>query len=145
MKAFLLLVFIPSFIAADILCPKSKTTCPEDKKCCEVDGEYSCCDSDVDQEEPAKSDAGVGYVNSVPFANMSYSGLFSSQTTSCQSPSKRCGNYCCSLTDVCCSSVAVESRISVAVIYAVKSRIPVAVIIAVESRRPVAVVVAVES
>ncbi|CAL1290472.1 unnamed protein product [Larinioides sclopetarius] len=61
-NAFVLFVFIPSFITADILCPKSKTTCPEDKKCCEVDGEYSCCDSDVDLEEPAKVNTGVEYV-----------------------------------------------------------------------------------
>ncbi|CAL1290459.1 unnamed protein product [Larinioides sclopetarius] len=39
MKAFVLLVFIPSFITADILCPKSKTTCPEESFC--VIGFYS--------------------------------------------------------------------------------------------------------
>ncbi|CAL1290457.1 unnamed protein product [Larinioides sclopetarius] len=38
-KAFVLLVFIPSFITADILCPKSKTTCPEGSFC--VVGFYS--------------------------------------------------------------------------------------------------------
>ncbi|CAL1290467.1 unnamed protein product [Larinioides sclopetarius] len=103
-KAFVLLVFIPSFIAADILCPKSKTTCPKDKKCCEVDGEYSCCDSDVDQKEQAKVDAAVGYENSVPFVNMSYPANESEQIMNCQFPQKSCGNHCCGLTDVCCGS-----------------------------------------
>ncbi|CAL1290456.1 unnamed protein product [Larinioides sclopetarius] len=108
MKAFVLLVFIPSFITADILCPKSKTTCPEDKKCCEVDGEYSCCDSDVDLEEPAKVHAGVEYVTLVPFANLSYPAIESQQMMNsvddiyCGDFEKNCGNHCCGMTDVCC-------------------------------------------
>ncbi|CAL1290455.1 unnamed protein product [Larinioides sclopetarius] len=91
MKAFVLLVFIPSFITADILCPKSKTTCPEDKKCCEVDGEYSCCDSDVDIEEPAQV-----------FANLSYPANESKQMMNCQRSQKQCGDHCCGWTDICC-------------------------------------------
>ncbi|CAL1290461.1 unnamed protein product [Larinioides sclopetarius] len=102
MKAFVLLVSIPSFITADILCPKSKTTCPEGKKCCEVDGEYSCCDSDVDLEEPAKVYAGVEYASLFPFANLSYPANESNEIMNCQFPKKQCGTQCCDLTDLCC-------------------------------------------
>ncbi|CAL1290454.1 unnamed protein product, partial [Larinioides sclopetarius] len=108
MKAFVLLVFIPSFITADILCPKSKTTCPEDKKCCKVDGEYSCCDSDVDLEEPAKVYAGVKYMSLIPFAHLSYPANESKQMMSCGDdkccpfPKKHCGNHCCGHTERCC-------------------------------------------
>ncbi|CAL1290441.1 unnamed protein product [Larinioides sclopetarius] len=79
-----------------------------EKKCCEVDGEYSCCDSDVDLGEPSKVYAGVEYVSSVPFAHLSYPANESKQMMSCGDdkcylfPSRRCGNYCCGHTDVCC-------------------------------------------
>ncbi|CAL1290450.1 unnamed protein product [Larinioides sclopetarius] len=105
MKAFVLLVFIPSFITADILCPKSKITCPEDKKCCEVDGEYSCCDSDVDLEEPAKVYAGVEFVSLIPFANLSYAAYESNEIMDCKPPNKICGTQCCGQTDVCCGNL----------------------------------------
>ncbi|CAL1290474.1 unnamed protein product [Larinioides sclopetarius] len=77
------------------------------KKCCEVDGEYSCCDSDVDLEEPVKVDAGVEYMSLVPFANLSYPANESKQRMKrgniyCGDFEKNCGDHCCGMTDVCC-------------------------------------------
>ncbi|XP_055948351.1 progranulin-like [Argiope bruennichi] len=44
MRGLIFLSLIPSFIAAKVLCPNGKTVCPEELYCCEIDGEYSCCD-----------------------------------------------------------------------------------------------------
>ncbi|CAL1278463.1 unnamed protein product [Larinioides sclopetarius] len=109
MKAFVLLVFIPSFITADILCPNSKTTCPKDKKCCEVDGEYSCCDLDVDLEEPArrlKVYAGVEYMSSVPFAHLSHSSNESKLQYGVCSPLNCDGTCCDDFSYSCCPYIS---------------------------------------
>ncbi|CAL1278462.1 unnamed protein product [Larinioides sclopetarius] len=125
MKAFVLLAFIPVLIEANILCPNSKTTCAEDKQCCEVDGEYSCCDLDIDQDVSAgrlKVFPGVEMMGSDAFANASSSNesmlyyescsLLNCPGTCCRTPYYKCcpgslsvccdGDKCCSSLGKCC-------------------------------------------
>ncbi|CAL1283431.1 unnamed protein product [Larinioides sclopetarius] len=48
MKTFLLLLVVPCLVVADTLCPDSNISCPDDKRCCEVNGQHTCCDFDDD-------------------------------------------------------------------------------------------------
>ncbi|GBM03209.1 hypothetical protein AVEN_142511-1 [Araneus ventricosus] len=125
MKAFLLLIFVPSLVAGDSLCPNSKTTCPEGKECCEVEGEYSCCDPDGDQDTPAirmKVVPGVEITSPTMFANSSFStnesalpvgmwcyllcpGNCCENDVCCRSNTVCCDNGCCPLGySTCCES-----------------------------------------
>ncbi|GBM49876.1 hypothetical protein AVEN_92143-1 [Araneus ventricosus] len=123
MKAFILLIFVPSIISADTPCPNSKITCPEDKQCCEVDGVYSCCDPEDDQDIPEirkKVFPGVEIMSADVFENGSFSvnestlqfglmcDLFCSGTcceAGCCSYSRAtcCKDGCCPETSTCCS------------------------------------------
>ncbi|GFT72050.1 uncharacterized protein NPIL_133121 [Nephila pilipes] len=48
MKTFLLLVVaLPCIVVAEIRCPGG-VICPSSQKCCKVNGQYECCDLDVD-------------------------------------------------------------------------------------------------
>ncbi|CAL1278464.1 unnamed protein product [Larinioides sclopetarius] len=122
MNAFILLIIIPSFIAADILCPDSKTSCPEGKQCCEADGVYSCCDAEDYQDVPdirKKVYAGLEIMSGTVFENGSFSAndstlqfglmcdLFCSGTCckeGCCSYSRAtcCEGGCCPKASTCC-------------------------------------------
>ncbi|XP_055946845.1 progranulin-like [Argiope bruennichi] len=51
MKVFLLLLIVPCLVAGDTQCPDSNISCPDDKKCCEVNGQHSCCDIEDDVDK----------------------------------------------------------------------------------------------
>ncbi|KAF8796935.1 hypothetical protein HNY73_001263 [Argiope bruennichi] len=51
MKVFLLLLIVPCLVACDTQCPDSTISCPDDKKCCEVNGQHSCCDIEDDVDK----------------------------------------------------------------------------------------------
>ncbi|CAL1285600.1 unnamed protein product [Larinioides sclopetarius] len=110
MKAFLLLILLPNLISGDTLCPHSKTTCPGDKQCCEIDGEHTCCDPDDGQDTPAirmKVLPGVKMMSHVVLPNTSFAtnestlqfGILCELTCS----GKCCPNdECCPLETKCC-------------------------------------------
>ncbi|KAF8795734.1 Protein AF-9 like protein [Argiope bruennichi] len=107
MKAALLLIVIPCLVVADVQCPDNKITCPEDKRCCKLEGRYTCCDSDDTNfsEIKTKVRAGMDIMNFPSYPNVSGRVIQASSLAICSR--ENCYGECCSST-ACCPYIAAD-------------------------------------
>ncbi|CAL1291369.1 unnamed protein product [Larinioides sclopetarius] len=107
MITILVFFVIPCLAAAEVPCPDNKVTCPQDKRCCELEGRYTCCDSDDVHflEIKVKVRAGTDVTNASPYPNMSVSAIQAGPFDTCTR--QNCYGECCS-SNACCPYIAAD-------------------------------------
>ncbi|GBN10919.1 hypothetical protein AVEN_160387-1 [Araneus ventricosus] len=107
MRGLIFMLLIPSLMAANVLCPNGKTTCPEELYCCEIDGEHRCCDDYATTDVPDTKmkvypgiETTVSQASTLAFSNASMSADVALSYVTCSSIFN-CEGPCCSTYNCC--------------------------------------------